>query len=77
VRPQVAVGIVVRECYLHCAKALRRSGFWDPGTGAVPAGRPRAAAVIGTHLELDVDPAVIEADLEAGYRVSIWQPGGE
>jgi PPOX class probable FMN-dependent enzyme len=77
VRPKVAVVVEVRECYIHCAKALRRSGIWDPATWPERADRPRAAAIIGTHLELDVDPAVIEADLEAGYRLSIWQPGGE
>lgn len=27
-RPQVAIGIEIQECFLHCAKAFRRSGLW-------------------------------------------------
>ena len=27
-RPPVAIGIEVEECFLHCAKAFRRSGLW-------------------------------------------------
>jgi PPOX class probable FMN-dependent enzyme len=76
VRPKVAVVVEVRECYVHCAKALRRSAVWEPSTWLPPERQPRAAAIIGRHLELDVDPAVIEADLEAGYQANLWQPGG-
>ena len=28
-RPKLAIGVEVRECFLHCAKAFRRSGLWD------------------------------------------------
>lgn len=29
-RPKVAIRVAVEECFLHCAKALRRSRLWDP-----------------------------------------------
>jgi PPOX class probable FMN-dependent enzyme len=76
VRPKVAVVVEVRECYIHCAKAIRRSGIWDASTWPSVDARPRAAAIVGKHLALDVDPSLIEADLEAGYAVTIWEPGG-
>jgi hypothetical protein len=28
------------------------------------------------HLSLGIDPAIIEADLEAGYQATLWEPGG-
>jgi PPOX class probable FMN-dependent enzyme len=75
--PKLAVGVTVAECFIHCAKALRRSAVWDVSTWPVGDDRPSAAAIINDHLQLDLDPAVIEADLEAGYAATMWQPGGD
>jgi PPOX class probable FMN-dependent enzyme len=74
VRPNVAVVVEVRECYLHCAKALRRSDLWSPTSWLPADALPRPAAIVGRHLQLDVDPEVIEQDLEAGYAVTLWAP---
>lgn len=76
VQPKVAVVVDVDECYIHCAKALRRSGLWDPDTWSAPAARPSAAEVIVDQYQLDVEPALVEADLEAGYQETIWTGGG-
>jgi PPOX class probable FMN-dependent enzyme len=76
-RPKLAVGVTVAECFIHCAKALRRAALWDVSTWPVGDDRPSAAAIINDHLQLGLDPAVIEADLEAGYAVTMWQPGGD
>jgi uncharacterized protein len=27
-RPQAAIAVAVEECFLHCAKAFKRSGLW-------------------------------------------------
>jgi hypothetical protein len=39
-RPAVAIGIEVEECFLHCAKAFKRSRIWDaegwPERSALP-----------------------------------------
>jgi uncharacterized protein len=29
-RPQLGIGVVVEEAFLHCAKAFKRSRLWDP-----------------------------------------------
>ena len=38
-KPQAAIGVEVEECFMHCAKAFRRSGLWDtarwPDTAAL------------------------------------------
>ncbi|HEY7869078.1 MAG TPA: pyridoxamine 5'-phosphate oxidase family protein [Methylomirabilota bacterium] len=39
-RPKVAIGVEVEECFLHCAKAFKRSGLWEherwPDVAALP-----------------------------------------
>lgn len=74
--PKVAIGIDVDECFIHCAKAFRRSRLWDPLSWLAPDEQPSAACALRDHLELDVDPEVIAADLEAGYAATMWEPGG-
>ncbi|MEZ5215482.1 MAG: hypothetical protein R2715_02555 [Ilumatobacteraceae bacterium] len=75
--PKLAVVITVAECFIHCAKAFRRGAVWDSTTSSVGDDRPSAAAIINEHLQLGLDPAIIEADLEAGYATSLWRPGGD
>jgi PPOX class probable FMN-dependent enzyme len=75
--PKLAVVVTVAECFIHCAKAFRRGAVWDSTTWPAGDDRPSAAAIINDHLQLGVDPAVIEADLEAGYAATLWRPGGD
>lgn len=74
--PKVAIVVEVVECFLHCGKAFRRGGVWDPTTWPDPEDRPSPGAMLNDHLDLGVDPAAIEADLETGYRATLWEPGG-
>jgi PPOX class probable FMN-dependent enzyme len=76
VEPKVAVVVEVEECFIHCAKALRRSGLWSPDSWATEAARPSAAEVIADQFQLDIDPALIEAGLEADYQATLWSEGG-
>ncbi len=76
-RPRLAIGIDVECCYIHCGKALRRGGLWQPDSWPSPESRPDAACILHDHLGLDVEPATIAANLEASYRRTIWEPGGE
>ena len=76
-QPKVALGIDVDEVYLHCAKAFRRAGLWDPGSWPDAAGRPSPGEIWKGHLHLEAPARAIEADLEAGYTATMWQPGGD
>lgn len=76
-RPSVALGVDVDEVYLHCAKAFRRSGLWDPASWPGEDERPRAAEIWKAHLGIDAPADAIDADLEAGYAASMWQAGGD
>jgi uncharacterized protein len=74
--PKVALGIEVDECYVHCAKAVRRGQVWDPSSWLAPDERPSPARMLRDHMELDVEPEVVEASLEQGYTATMWEPGG-
>jgi PPOX class probable FMN-dependent enzyme len=77
VDPEVAVGVEVAEVYLHCAKAFRRSGLWDPSTWPAAERRPRPSAIWRDHLNMgDVPLDPVDEELERGYAASMWQPGG-
>lgn len=76
-RPKVALGVDVEACFIHCAKAFRRSGLWDPATWPEPGSRPTAGAVLRDHLDIEATPEEIDADLEAGYEATMWETGGQ
>jgi PPOX class probable FMN-dependent enzyme len=75
-RPKVAVVVDVTECYIHCAKALRRSALWDHESWLPVDRSPSAGEVIVKAWDLDIDPALIDADLEVGYAETMWVEGG-
>jgi hypothetical protein len=74
--PRLAIGVDVDTCFIHCAKAIRRAGMWEPSTWPSPEDRPSAACILRDHLGIDVAPQVIEDDLERSYAKEMWQPGG-
>lgn len=75
-RPKVAVVVEVEDCYVHCGKALRRAGIWEPATWPAEATRPSPVGIITRHLELDVDPVEVAAGLEQDYQATMWEHGG-
>lgn len=78
VRPRVALGVEVSSAYIHCAKAFRRGGVWDPSSWPDRTDMPSVACMIRDHVgEERVSAEEIEAGLEAGYAKTMWRPGGE
>jgi PPOX class probable FMN-dependent enzyme len=73
---RVAVVIAIDEAYVHCAKAFRRGGMWTPDHWPDRSQLPTAACMLRDHVRFDGDPAIVEADLEANYRETMWEPGG-
>lgn len=74
---KTAVGVDVEQVYIHCAKAYRRGGVWDPSSWLPADELPSAACIIRDHVQIDVDPQLIHDDLERGYVLSMWEPGGD
>ncbi len=65
-RPKAAIGIEVEDAFVHCAKSFRRGQVWDP-TSWMPDDAPSAAEMLTCHIQLDVTPEQLAADLEVGY----------
>lgn len=49
--PILALGVEVEECYLHCPKAFRRAGLWDPATWTAAGALPSIACVLYDQLK--------------------------
>ena len=68
-RPTAAIGVAVDEAYLHCAKAFRRGGLWEPERWPDAADLPSVAEVLCDHVGMESESAPSVADaLEQGYR---------
>lgn len=71
-RPLTAIGVTVTDAYIHCAKAFRRGGIWDPQSWPAREQRPSTGAIVLGHTGITgVSADAIEADLEAGYRAGL------
>ena len=74
--PKVAVVIDVDECFIHCAKAVRRAGLWDPTGWPDTSTVPTAGEIINDQHHLGLDPKIIDDGLEADYAAGLWDTGG-
>ncbi|MFT3854315.1 MAG: pyridoxamine 5'-phosphate oxidase family protein [Ilumatobacteraceae bacterium] len=71
-----AIGVTVETTYVHCAKAFRRSGMWDPNVWAELAGSPDAADIIACQYDNAFDAELVRADLSNGYDLALrWEAG--
>ncbi|MGC7098364.1 MSMEG_1061 family FMN-dependent PPOX-type flavoprotein [Amycolatopsis lurida] len=64
----LAIVVEVAEIFFHCGRALIRSRLWDPASQALAEELPSVGEISADQMGLDVDPAVLEQLLEAGYR---------
>ncbi|UQZ36705.1 phosphohydrolase [Paenibacillus sp. PK3_47] len=76
VRDSVPVmGIIVEavECFLHCAKAFRRSQLWEPGSWLDTADLPSAARMLSEHIRMEgLTPEAVALSLEDGYKNRLY-----
>ncbi|WP_433747406.1 pyridoxamine 5'-phosphate oxidase family protein [Falsibacillus pallidus] len=71
--PLLGIGVEVEECFIHCAKAFRRSGLWEPDTWAAKNELPSAAKMLFEHAKLsDSSVEEIHNRLEEGYRDRLY-----
>lgn len=50
--PLLAIGVEVEECFIHCAKAFKRSGLWDLSSWLDEKSLPSAAKMLFEHAKL-------------------------
>ncbi len=71
-RPWLAVGVEVEECFLHCAKAFRRSKLWKTETWPDPACVASMAEMLFDQTRPEITVAELAAQLEDGYRKNLY-----
>ncbi|MGG1674473.1 pyridoxamine 5'-phosphate oxidase family protein [Neobacillus sp. NRS-1170] len=72
-RPLLGIGVEVEECFIHCAKAILRSGLWKPEIWKDKALLPRAAKILAEHANIEgVSVDEIEASLIEGYKNRLY-----
>ena len=50
--PVLGIGIKVEECFVHCAKAFKRSKLWNPDMWLQKEKLPNIAKMISDHVRL-------------------------
>lgn len=72
-RPLLGIGVDVEECFIHCAKAFRRSQLWNPETWMNKEELPKGAKILAAHAKLpNVDEEAIGKLLEKSYRETLY-----
>jgi PPOX class probable FMN-dependent enzyme len=71
--PRLAIGVEVEECFLHCAKAFRRSHLWSPDRWPAPDALPSLACVLFDQIKPDgVTVEQYESEIEEGYAKRLY-----
>lgn len=72
-RPLLGIGVDVEECFIHCAKAFRRSGLWSPEAWANDEDLPKGAKILAAHAKLpNVDEEAMGKILQKSYRDNLY-----
>ncbi len=75
-RPNVAIVLEVQTAYIHCAKALRRSGLWEPDRWPDTSTMATPACMLRDHVGLEATVEQTAAALDASYQATTWAMGG-
>lgn len=74
--PRVAVVVEVTTAYLHCAKALRRSGLWEPDRWPEIADMAPSGQMLRDHTRSTRTAEEVQRSLDEGYATATWAMGG-
>ena len=65
--PVSALVVEVQTTFIHCAKAFRRGGMWDPEVWAELADTPDGAAILSCQAVVEMSPEAIRGLMADGY----------
>ncbi|HET9059403.1 MAG TPA: MSMEG_1061 family FMN-dependent PPOX-type flavoprotein [Acidimicrobiales bacterium] len=77
IRANVAIVMAVSTAYIHCAKALRRSGLWDPPSWPSTDDMPTTACMLRDHIGMQASEVESKQWLETSYEATMWAVGGQ
>ncbi len=70
--PRSVMTIAVEEVYLHCTKALKRSGLWDADKQVPRDEMPSFGEMIRDQMKLDMDAKPIDEALEQDAKDNLY-----
>lgn len=76
-RANVAVVVEVRNAFIHCAKALRRSGLWHPDEWPDSGDMATPACMLRDHIGMEGTVEDSQRALDESYATSTWKMAGE
>lgn len=72
-KPLLGIGVEVEECFIHCAKALKRSSLWDTDSWPAKETLPSAAKILFEHAKLPNSTVnTIQKGLEESYTKRLY-----
>jgi uncharacterized protein len=71
--PHIGIVVNVEECFIHCAKAFRRSGMWDSASWTDRELLPSPAKMLALHAQIEgMDEEAVTARLSASYSNGLY-----
>jgi uncharacterized protein len=72
-KPLLGIGVEVEECFVHCAKAFKRSRLWEVESWGAKETLPSAAKIMADHAKLsDMTAEDIAKRLQEGYEKRLY-----
>jgi uncharacterized protein len=71
--PLLGIAVKVEQCFMHCGKAFKRSGLWEPDRWPAKEELPNAAKILADHVNLPgmTEEVVAEALID-GYKNKLY-----
>ncbi|TCZ80893.1 pyridoxamine 5'-phosphate oxidase family protein [Paenibacillus albiflavus] len=71
--PLLGIGVEVEECYIHCAKAFKRSKLWQLNTWPTKEKLPSVARILADHANLEgLTAEDVEKSLKETYEKRLY-----
>lgn len=72
-RPVLGIGVEVDECFIHCAKAFKRSGLWEPSRWPDRSDLPSIAQILVEQLHTPgLTADAVDRTLQASYKTTLY-----
>ena len=72
-QPVIAIGVRVEECFIHCAKAFKRSGAWESSSWPQKDALPSPSTILSEHINsVDYTEESISKVLDESYKTRLY-----
>jgi hypothetical protein len=70
----MGIGVEIEECFMHCAKAFKRSGLWTPDRWLPKSDLPSASKIIAAHVsgKINVTEEQVRESLDESYKNRLY-----